>query len=559
MLEKNIYKNTTLFLSFLVLIRLIWCFPLNNEFIVGSDFSSHFFKVWYLSEFGVNDWNPLWYGGYSFLYYYPPISYLATHLLSKLTSPIISFKIISNFAFLIAPLVFFIFLRELGINKKLSIFASFIFSIFPIYPYYLLKGSFPTIFTFPLLILASIFYIKYLKKTSLRYMLLSVMFFSFALLSHTISFIIFTSMFLVFTIFNKKLSFAKLVKITFFSFVFSTPWLFPMIFGISYSSSNFSLSLPSLPSLENFIVPEIYIYILFFAAATFFMVLVINVLKIAYLRPFVFVTLIFFLFILFFSYKRPVFFLPIFGVVILAHGIITKRKIIKCFSIILITLIFLTSLFIRPSFFIASEKEFYSKLVEGRSICLPVAICSEKGLYTEELLLAMHKKQVITGWFPQSQSQTKLKYFAMLSNPLEKNQSTYYNLLREGFVNNIIVNKNYKEIVNYFNSSELFEKIFENENFVVFSPKEKFSYVELNGKNLDGVIERKNDEILINTFCKEEGKILIKESFHPGWEIYLNGKYVEAKQSQHGFIEIPASKGKCEIKMVFEKYWFVLN
>ncbi len=536
-----------------VLIRFIHIFPLNKLFIAGSDFSVHFFRVWYIAEYGFTNWNYFWYGGYPFLYYYPPLPYFITGFIARVIDSVIAFKLISNIVFLLSPICFFLLVKELGLPKKTIYISTFIFSVFPIYPYYLFKGSFATSFALPFLLLGWAYLMKYLKDSKYRHFLLSSVLFALGFLSHHFSFFIFTGMMLLYFLFSKRKFILKTIKILLTSLVFSIWWLFLMIKNIKYSSSGFAFSIPSLPPLENLLIPQEIFYLLFFILSVLGLYLLKETWKIKNSRGFIIVFLISTILTLFFVYKRPVFFIPIYFSIVLGYSIISKNKIVKP--------IFITLLFIITTAFFSINSQNYTESVsipipenEGRVICLPVGTCLGKTLHLSQVVLPMHGKEVIGGWFPQSQSQKKLGYLKKIYDPLKSSKKDYYNLLREGYVNTIIVRKNTQELVDYFNSSSLFKKIYENQNFVVFVPNEKFSYLELNEKPFYGKIEKNRDMIKIDAFCKEDGILLIKESFHPGWEAKINNKKVGIHENKYGFITLNVSKGSCNILLEFSRF-----
>ena len=272
-------------------------------------------------------------------------------------------------------------------------------------------------------------------------------------------------------------------------------------------------------------------------------------------RPYVFTTLIFGVVALFSPYKRFLFLLPIFGNVAVSYSIISTNKLSKLFLSVIAFVFLILSLSLRPSYYEVSQTSisFLPYLREGRSICFTdeIDICHFQSVYFPQ-----QNREVIAGAFPQSQSKAKRSYLVNLFNPTKINQTEYLALLKAGFITNIIINKNLSKHVNYFRSFGSFEKIYEDERFIIFSPKDRFSYLELNGKNIISKVEKRKDEIYIHTLCNESGTLLIKESFHPGWRIYLNGRMVKAKENKFGFILINAKRGSCIIKMVFDKYWF---
>jgi uncharacterized membrane protein YfhO len=313
--------------------------------------------------------------------------------------------------------------------------------------------------------------------------------------------------------------------------------------------------MPTLPSLENLVIPQEVAYTLFFLAIVLGLLVIKNLYTLKECRAFLLVFILFSILTAFLSYKRPIFFLPIYASIILAYASFSKNKFTKSFAVFCIVILFFSFFTLKPKYREKFELPTISE--EGRVICMPVSTClGERALYMAEVLLPMQGKEVITGWFPQSQSPKKLFYEKLLSSPLKLTDESYYELLRRGYVNTIIVKKDFHALVEYFNTSKLFEKIYENEGFVVFSPKERFSYLELNGKPLQAKIQKLKDRILIETECGESGILLIKESYHPGWRAWINGKSAKIEEDEYGFMKIPVKKGKCKIVLKFFRYSF---
>lgn len=543
-------------LASILLLRLLFSFPLNNEYILASDFFSHFFKVWYVSRYGITDWNYFWYGGYPFLYYYSPLSYIITGYLAKITNPIIAYKLISDIIFIFTPFIFYLLTIELGIYKKQALFSTFIFSIFPIYSYYMYKGAFPTHFSLPFLLLGWLFFMKYLKTCKKRKFILSLFFFTIALLTHHFSFFIFTLMIFSYLIFKDKKIHFSFVFIIFLTFLMCSWFILPVFLNCKHASSFISLVAPTIPRLENLTIPQELFYALTFFVIAFGLVILKDIYKIRNCRPFLNTFILFSIITLFFSYKRPIYFLPIYASIVLGYMAFSKIKIIKIFTIFSIAVLIFSFIVIKPKYVeIKNIKLPQNIYEEGRVICLPVGSClGKKAFHMEGVLFPMNGKEVITGLFPQSQSPKKILYEKLISNPLNLSQHFYYTLLREGFVNTIIVNKDSKAFLEYFNNSGLFEKIYEDKKFLVFSPREKFSYIELNKKPLKCKVKKLKNKILIETFCEDNGILLIKESYHPAWKAWINGQKVKIKESKYGFMEIPVEKGECKIILKFSRF-----
>jgi uncharacterized membrane protein len=149
-------------LAFCLFIRAIYAFPLDNVYLLGgSDFIAHFFRIWYIAKEGISNWNYYWYGGSPFLLYYPPLSYLIAGYIGKVIGALMAYKLVINFFFILAPLAFYLFLKEFKFTADIVIFSLLIFSFFPIYPYYFSKGSYATIINVFFILL----FWKFLKRS----------------------------------------------------------------------------------------------------------------------------------------------------------------------------------------------------------------------------------------------------------------------------------------------------------------------------------------------------------------------------------------------------------
>jgi hypothetical protein len=146
----------------------------------------------------------------------------------------------------------------------------------------------------------------------------------------------------------------------------------------------------------------------------------------------------------------------------------------------------------------------------------------------------------------------RVKYLGEIARPLEYNQSEYYNLLKEGWVNYIVVNKNSGEIIEYFENSDYFKLYNETESFFIFETHPKSSYIEINNESIYNVeLKKQNDNIFFNFTC-ETGTLKIKEGYHQNWNSELNSKEIKLNSNEYGFIETYINDtGLCSMKLSF--------
>jgi len=149
------------FFAGLLSIGLITCAPLFAEGLpMGADSMSHLFKILYpyktLKTQGVFPaWSSDWYGGTPFLHFYPPVSYLLASFVALLgVGPVLAYKSVNAFFYIVAPFSVYYLSRSLGFKKAPSLFASLLFSLTPVLlENFLFYDRFTTTISVPLLCL----------------------------------------------------------------------------------------------------------------------------------------------------------------------------------------------------------------------------------------------------------------------------------------------------------------------------------------------------------------------------------------------------------------------
>jgi hypothetical protein len=116
----KILRWLTIFLIFACiygfLIKIIpWSLVFSNTTISGGDTGSHNYVAWYSHEIfpKLKWWSPDWYGGFPFLYFYPPFLYYLNDLLSFLIPFNVAFKIITLLGTFLLPLAIYLCLHFL--------------------------------------------------------------------------------------------------------------------------------------------------------------------------------------------------------------------------------------------------------------------------------------------------------------------------------------------------------------------------------------------------------------------------------------------------------------
>lgn len=108
-------RNITIIIIFILvysfLIKIIpWKLVFLNTTISGGDTGSHNYVAWYSHQIfpKLKWWSPDWYGGFPFLYFYPPFLYYLTDILSFILPLNIAFKIITLLGTLLLPLAVYL-------------------------------------------------------------------------------------------------------------------------------------------------------------------------------------------------------------------------------------------------------------------------------------------------------------------------------------------------------------------------------------------------------------------------------------------------------------------
>ena len=128
-------------------------------------------------------------------------------------------------------------------------------------------------------------------------------------------------------------------------------------------------------------------------------------------------------------------------------------------------------------------------------------------------------------------------------------------------MNYIVVNRNYKEFIDYYNTSINFKIKSADKRYVIFELSPKTTYVEVNGKYTENILKKETDNIQVEFNC-ERGKITVKETYNKNWVAYLNGIEIGTNPTNHGFIEIENGRitGKCNLELAFkEQIYYILS
>ena len=173
-----------------------WNLIFADTMIGGGDTGSHNYIVYYAQEIfpKIKWWSPDWYAGFPFLYFYPPLLYYTTVLLSYAIPLNIAFKLITLLGTLLLPLTIFLCLLFLdfkfpipSLGALLSLNYLFLekFSIYGGNIPSTLSGEFSYSFAFALFFLFIGLLVKGIKEN--RYLIINILVLSLMVLSHPFS------------------------------------------------------------------------------------------------------------------------------------------------------------------------------------------------------------------------------------------------------------------------------------------------------------------------------------------------------------------------------------
>lgn len=574
-------KIVLLAIVFAILARIAYSFPLDNTNLIGgTDTSAHLFKVWHITEKGYTQWSSYWYGGSEFLRVYPPLSYMIMGYLGGFIGFLLSYKLIIDIFFVLTPLAFYFFIKDFKLEKNAIVLALVIFSIFPIFFYYFSDGRHPTMVS----LFFSILYWKFLKKSIDRkenkYTISAIVFLVLTALSHVLitGFIVIISLLWLVLYSFKKESIIQFLKIGFLSFLSVAWWWVPFI--LETYKTNIQIPSTTLVETRPYIFeifqmlfsPQYYYPIFLVSVATIFsLIALLHMRKNKEFRIF-FIILIFILGMIFlFRFKRTYIFLPIPLSVLLSLGILSLKNKLRIISILLVLIVLvLISFSIKK--YIFSYPEIPDIPQDGRVLYLPYGsefsenAGDKRNLYSS-LLSPLNGNEIIFGYSEPTQAlgevgKNKILYLTKIgyqNNNFSSstNQEEYYNLLRDGWINYVVINKHdidpYSKGINeFFKDNKYFNLVSENDLFYVYELVKKSSYVGINGIDVQDLsIKKENDKISIDFYCKK-GTIIIKESYNEKWRGLLDDNSIELGFNDAGFIQTKIDKeGSCNIRLYF--------
>lgn len=120
-----------------------------------------------------------------------------------------------------------------------------------------------------------------------------------------------------------------------------------------------------------------------------------------------------------------------------------------------------------------------------------------------------------------------------------------------------------KDLANFLKNKK-FKLAFEDKSVAVLEnknalPRAFMKYGKANSLDEVKYITYKDQESLLEVDAKDDGTLLVSDTFYPGWKAYIDGKETRISKSKYSFREINIPKGKHEVRMVYHPNSFYLG
>ncbi|MBU3957465.1 MAG: hypothetical protein KKB25_00135 [Nanoarchaeota archaeon] len=536
--------------------RLAYSYQINDNLLGGSDFTGHITLVGYIANYLDAGWFEFWHGGYPLIKYVSPAAYLMASFPALFAGDIIAYKLIMDFFFLLAPPAFLLLIKDFRLADWQKAAAVLFFSFFPAGAHYFFENSFTTTvnLVFALLFWKSI--INYSEKKTRKNLLFSGLFFSFMILAHQLTAVFAGAVVLAWAAFK----YGKIVWKPFLAAaLISGFWLFPFLLeyrGDSLIESSFSFNVVS--SIINDIgALQLAGFAFFFAALLLFSI---RFRKDRDFLSFAAVIALILLIVAFSSYFRTVAFVSIPAAFLFAK-IFPERKWAFVIAIAALAMIAFSFYTLRGGVNTAGHEAWEMPASQDRMIFYPNGhdYCEQTGCpkstyssylapkYGQEIMDGMRFQYLMVGGMREK----RFAFFQKITSPLNSAPEELSGLFRAGFVNSIVVNKNFPEYAEYFGGTSLFIKTNETEHFLVFEPAQKSGFIELDSKPVESGVERARNALNVSFDCSP-GTLLVKESYDNYWSASISGEQLRIAPDKYGFMEMEIDgAGACVLEMSY--------
>lgn len=217
---------------------------LTDTTTAGGDTGPHNYIAYHLKEIfpSIHGWSRDWYAGFPFMYFYPPLLYIFTALLSYIIPINVAFKLITVLGTLLLPASAYFSLRLLRLGTPVSLLgAAFSLSFLFLEAYSIYGGNLPSTLAgeFSYSFSFSLFwiFIAAMKRgiEEKKYLVLNALIMSLIVLSHLIPVI--ASIFVMPVLLNKKEFRFRLIyisKVYLLAFVITSFWSVPFLWYMDY-------------------------------------------------------------------------------------------------------------------------------------------------------------------------------------------------------------------------------------------------------------------------------------------------------------------------------------
>jgi hypothetical protein len=219
---------------------------LTNTTVTGGDTGSQIYRLFYAQKIFplLRWWSPDWYSGFPLLYFYPPLMFWISALLSYLIPTNIAFKLVTFSPVLMYPISAYLCLRLLDLKYPIPQMAAVLslslmfFEKFTIYGgnlASLLSGQFSHTASIALMLIFIGLIYKYIRET--KYFTWAILTGTAVMLTHPVSAIllIIISPLFIFQGEKVKETIIKVFKVYFGIFLLSAFWTFGLVFYKGYS------------------------------------------------------------------------------------------------------------------------------------------------------------------------------------------------------------------------------------------------------------------------------------------------------------------------------------
>ncbi len=145
----------------------------------------------------------------------------------------------------------------------------------------------------------------------------------------------------------------------------------------------------------------------------------------------------------------------------------------------------------------------------------------------------------------------RFAFFQKITSPLNSTPAELSDIFRAGFVNSIVVNRNFPEYAKYFEGSSFFIKTNETEHFIIFELAQKSSFIEFDSKPAESAVKRARNTLNVSFDCSP-GTLLVKESYDDYWTASISGEPLKIVPDKYGFMEMEINRtGACVLEMKY--------